>query len=151
CCIILLIWGYIFQAPWIGFYAHQDLATPQSGYHPTKTLWDWLNLLALPFAISFGAFWLNSSHSERASATASEQKHLQDNLDRLSKLLPENTPIPVETGNFISAQTLIVLTQINHKRKRSLIQFLYVSNLISSKRADCIPLKDADLSKVDLS
>ena len=166
-CIIFVICGYIFPIPEIiGFTAYQDPAI--QGYHPTKTLWDWLQLLALPGFVSIVAYLLNSSDNERAqriteqrdekaSSIASENREatlLQDYLDRMSNLLLEHKlrepDIDDEAQNIARAHTLVVLPQLNGQRKGRLIQFLYESQLIISNRKDCIPLQNADLREADL-
>lgn len=148
----------------IGFTAYQDPA----GYHPTKTVWDWLQLLALPGFVSIVAYFLNSSDNEREMritaeraeterAIASENRQatlLQDYLDRMSNLLLEHklcgSETSVETRNIARAHTLIVLPHLNDERKGRLIQFLYESQLITSNTEACISLQNADLRKVDL-
>ena len=165
-CIIFVICGYMLPMPRIiGFTAYQDPA----GYHRTKTVWDWLQLLALPGFVSIVAYLLNSSDNERArriteqrdekaSSIASENWQatlLQDYLDRMSNLLLEHKlrepDIDAEAQNIARAHTLVVLPQLNGQRKGRLIQFLYESQLIISSRKDCILLQNADLYEADLT
>jgi uncharacterized protein YjbI with pentapeptide repeats len=166
CCLFLIICAYIFKMPGTGFLAYQDPNT--QGYHPTKNVWDWLQLLALPVFVSIVAYWLNSSESERERRTTAQRDRtdraialenrratlLQDYLDRMSNLLLEhklrNPETDVEARNIARAHTLVVLPHLNDERKGRLIQFLYESQLILSHRKDCIPLQNADLREADL-
>src|SRR5262249_789439 len=100
-CIIFVICGYVFRITWTGFYAYKD---PKIERDHTQTVWDWLQLLALPVFVSIVASLLNSSDNERERRmTAQRDKTerdialenrqatlLQDYLDRMSTLLLEH-------------------------------------------------------------
>src|SRR6266571_3238425 len=164
-CIIFIISAYEFRLVWTGFNASQGLI---SIYQPTKTLWDWLQLLIVPVVLSIVAYWFNRTNSqterrataqrdvtERAIALDNQQATLlQDYLDRMSDLLLEqkfrDPKTHLEARNIARARTLIVLPRLNGERKGRLIQFLYESQLIASNTKNCIQLRNADLSEADL-
>ncbi|SRR5713226_4960231 len=167
CCLIFIICAYIFRLDWTGFNASQGPNVRQ--YQPTKTLWDWLQLLIVPVALSIVAYWFNRANSnierrmtaqrektERALALDSQRaKLLQDYLDRMSNLLLEqklqNSQTRLEAQNIARARTLIVLPGLDHDGKGKVIQFLYESGLITSEARDCISLQKADLKGANLS
>jgi len=165
--IILVICGYILPIPRVtGFTTYQD--PPNQGYHATKTVWDWLQLLALPGFVSIVAYFLSSKDNEiergiaekrdeKASTIASENRQatlLQDYLDRISSLILEhklrNPQTHAEALNIARAHTLTVLSQLKPERKGRLIQFLYESQLITANTEDSISLQNADLREADL-
>jgi len=166
-CIIFLTCAYIFQLAWTGFSAFQGPNVRQ--YQPTKTLWDWLQLLIVPVALSIAAYWLNRANKEteqRVADRRNETEHaialdsqratlLQDYLDRMSHLLLEqklrNPQSHPEAQNIARALTLTVLPRLNAERKGRIIQFLYESHLIDANTKDYILLRNADLSKADLT
>ena len=164
---IFVTYAYEFQLSWTGFNASQGPNVQQ--YQPTKTLWDWLQLLFVPIVLSVAAYWFNRVNSEReqklgilrdkterAIALDSQRAALlQDYLDRMSDLLigqklcdPQTSS---EARHVARARTLIVLPQLDDKRKGRLIQFLYESQLLILGTSNCIPLHNADLSGANLS
>lgn len=61
--IALVVTGYWFRWGWTGF--------------PTKTLWDWLNLLgvlAIPMVVGFGAVWYTARQTKASEAAAEQQR-----------------------------------------------------------------------------
>jgi len=131
-----------------------------------KTLWDWLQLLAIlavPVAISIGTLWFSAQQSQ-ASSQASDKQHqtdlqvandqqqetaLQTYLDRMSDLLLNNKLRESQPGdevrNVTRARTLTILPQLNGKRKGELVRFLKESGLIDEKKV-IVSLSSADLS-----
>lgn len=100
-CVIFVIYAYKFGLRWTGFNAFQGPNTQQ--YQPTKTLWDWLQLLIVPIVLSVAASWLNHQNSQlelRMTIERDKTEHdialdnqraelLQGYLDRMSDLLLE--------------------------------------------------------------
>ncbi len=166
-CVTFVICAYIFRIEWTGFNASQGPNVQQ--YQPTKTLWDWLQLLFIPVALVIAAYWLNRENSlteqresnkrdqtARAVALDNQQEALlQDYLDRMSDLLLEHnlggSDTRSEVKSIARARTLTVLSRLDKRRKGSLIQFLYESHLISSNAENRIQLRNADLSEADMS
>src|SRR6266496_122547 len=166
CCLVFIICTYIFRLDWTGFNASQGPNVLQ--YQPTKRLWDWLQLLIVPAALSIVAIWFNRTNgqierrmtaqrdkTERAIALDNQRaKLLHDYLDRMSDLLLErklqNPQTRLEAQNIARARTLIVLPCLDDDRKGKVVQFLYESGLITSGAKDCISLHKADLKGADL-
>ncbi len=172
-CFVLIMYAYIAQIPWTGFIASQGPNVQQ--YQPTKTLWDWLQLLIIPIVLSIAAYWLNRVNSaseqraaeqkektDRAIAEDSQQSAVfQDYLDRMSDLLlnqkkGDQNPDATQPNNtiyyIIRARTLTTLSSLNHERKRLLIQFLYETQLLAPNehQNNQALLRHADLRKANL-
>lgn len=72
-------------------------------YQPGKALWDWMQLLIIPFVLAIGGFWLNQiqkdreqkalgqhAQTERDIAQDNQQEAaLQEYIDKMSELLLE--------------------------------------------------------------
>jgi Pentapeptide repeats (8 copies) len=166
----LLILAFICIAYWFGWawtgFGPETSAPKQHA----KTLWDWMQLLIIPVVLALAAFLFNfaTTRTEREIATqryqhdqemaADKQKEelLQTYLDRMSELLLNNhlrtSTDPKDEVRYIArARTLTVLSRLDSSRKRSLLQFLHESDLISTKEGSIIQLKGADLSGANLS
>jgi uncharacterized protein YjbI with pentapeptide repeats len=153
-------------------------------YQPSKTLWDWLQLLGVPVVVGFGAVWFTARQNHdreiarmqyEADRELAERQHqadrelaadnqreatLQAYIDKISELLlkehlGELTPdgkLPTEyeqIRNIAHVRTLAVLPTLDGKRKGTVLQFLYESNLIN-KKPPIISLFGADLREADL-
>ncbi|HEY1354573.1 MAG TPA: pentapeptide repeat-containing protein [Ktedonobacteraceae bacterium] len=141
--------GYWFAWGWTGF--------------PTKTLWDWMQLLIVPAVLAGGVLLFNfvlsrseqrtaevRTQSVRALALESQREiAFQDYLDKMSELLLEKnlrkSSEKDEIRDIARARALTVLNRLDAKRKASVIQFLSESNLI-----DIIDLHEADLREIRL-
>ena len=150
---ILLIYGYLERPGWVG----------SSG----KQFWDYLDLLIVPAALALGVYWLNRRQTERDQqaedaqqerALAVESQRAQDEalqayLDQMSQLLIEHPLRQASPSDNLStvarARTLAVLTRVDGTRKRTVLQFLYESELITKDRL-IINLRESDLGEADL-
>jgi uncharacterized protein YjbI with pentapeptide repeats len=147
----LVLAGYWLGWNWTGF--------------PEKTLWDWMQLLIVPGVLAIGAFLFNlaTSRNEQKIAHRRDQTEheialdnqrealLQAYLDRMAELLLNNhlrESDPYSEVRYIArARTLTVLPRLDAHRKRSLLQFLHESDLLSNERGtSIIHLNGADLS-----
>lgn len=143
----------------------------------TKTLWDWMELLIIPFVLAIGAFYLNRSERaverqiaenrikedrqlaedraklEREIATDRQQEAaLQAYLDRMADLLLHEklrTAENEEARDVARIRTLTVLRGLDAKRKGLVILFLFEANLIRTEEP-VISLEGADLDGADL-
>jgi len=127
----------------------------------TKTLWDWMELLIIPFILAVGAFFLNRSErkTEREIAKDRQQEQaLQSYLDQMTELLLEkdlgNTE-NIEIRLVAKTRTLTVLRGLDGQRKRYVLQFLRDAKLIGGifegkQKSPVFDLADADLSYADL-
>ncbi len=158
--ILFIFLAYTFGWDWTGFNSVTNLititSTSKTNYsasisQPSKSLWDWLQLLAvlaIPVVVGFGAVWFTSRQgkvSDAANRDNQREAVLQAYLDKMSELLvneqlrgskPED-----EIREIAQARTLTVLVQLDSERKRSALQFLYETHLI-----DIFDWSDADLS-----
>lgn len=128
-----------------------------------KTLWDWLQLLIIPFALAGAALWFNwlQGRTERALSIAQSgiereiaqdqqrENMLQEYLNRMSELLLDKklrTSKPDdEIRKIARVRTLATLRSLDGTRKGMLVQFLYDAGLIV-KGSSIIELDDASLN-----
>lgn len=168
--IIVIFAGYLFNWTWTGLSPYTSPPHPaNSDFLRGKTFWDWLQLLVIPVAAAFLAFWLNRVQANR-ERTATEQRverdreiardnqretALQTYLDKISELLFQKNLRESKEGDEVRtiarARTLTMLRQLDRDRKASLLQFLSEAKLlplIDLERAD---LGNTNLSSFDLS
>jgi hypothetical protein len=82
--LLLIRLGYVFQ--WTGF----GKAKVNEGVQPSKTLWDWLELLIVPVVLAVGGYLFNSSQNQADQKVAerrAQDEALQAYLDEIGKLL----------------------------------------------------------------
>ncbi len=165
--IVLVIAGYLLNWDWTGLGPYSPPGKNRN-FQRGKTLWDWLQLLVIPFVLAVGGYLFNytASRNEQKATQVRDQTErdialdnqretaLQDYIDKLSELLmkeklrelaPED-----EVRKMARVRTLIVLPRLDKERKRSVLQFLYESGLID-KGMRIIDLDGADLGGANLS
>ena len=149
---VLIPIGY--AHPWTGFGQTKVAQDVQ----PSKTLWDWLDLLVVPVVLALGGYLFNRSENLRTQKIADERRQddrLQAYLDGMSELLTDkDRPLHrAQVGDSLStvarARTLTVLSELDGNRKRSALQFLYESALIAARHT-VVDLRGADLSRAHL-
>src|SRR5829696_2401928 len=125
------------------------------GYRYGITLWDWIKLLVVPAVLAGGGLWFNAQQREREQLIGNERAQdeaLQAYLDQISQLLTDKErPLhKAQPGDSLStvarARTLTVVPRLNSERKRSVVQFLYESELISKDRV-VLDFKEAALNE----
>jgi flagellar basal body-associated protein FliL len=142
--------------------------TTTKDYQPGKTLWDWLQLLIIPFVLAAGGylFTFTTNRNERKTADRHNQTErviAQDNqrevalqayIDKMSELLLEKqlreSKPEDEVRKIARVRTLTVFARLDGKRKRSLLLFLYDADLID-RGHQIIDLSGANLGEADLS
>jgi hypothetical protein len=163
--LILVICGYRFGWHWTGL--PRSKVPPNT--QPTKTLWDWLDLLIVPVVLAIGGYLFNSSQN-RATQAASERRAqddaLQAYLDHMSDLLipDKGQPSlydkhpPYSLTSVARARTLTVVERLDASRKRSALGFLLEANLLTPRNSSGDPVEDpvislrqANLEGADLS
>lgn len=125
-----------------------------------KTLWDWLDLLIVPLVLAgvatIGGAWFTRQRAQEVA--------LQAYLDKMSELLIDKNLHKKndrydDTRVTARARTLAVLSQLDGKRKRTVLLFLRESRLINRDLHvrnfrtvyPCIVgLKDANLKNAEL-
>jgi hypothetical protein len=102
-----------------------------------KTLWDWLDLLIVPVVLAIGGYLFARSENRAAQAATEQQAQgaaLQAYFDTLHELLLDrdlrNSERDTEVRTVARMHTLAVLRRIWPDRKRSVLEFLYYSELI---------------------
>jgi len=172
---------------WTGFNGEYSKTTTTSTTHGittateqplTKTLWDWLQLLIVPFMLVIGGFWLSQlqkSREQRATTQRDKTEHeiatdnqraaaLQVYIDRMSELFMEkhlrDSQPEDEVRTIARVRTLTVLSGLDPMRKGSILLFLHESGLIDKGKhivdlrkayLNDAYLHDASLSNTDLS
>jgi hypothetical protein len=124
-----------------------------------KPLWAWLNLLIIPVVLAIGGYWFTSSQNRATQAAAERRAQddaLQSYLNQMGQLLldKDSQLLHPEEGDdartLARAWTLTVLPRLDGLRKRSVVQFLYESGLITKDHV-VIDLTGAHLAAVNLT
>jgi uncharacterized protein YjbI with pentapeptide repeats len=164
--VVLIRIGYAFH--WTGFGQLKVGEVVQ----PAKTFWDWLDLLVVPVVLALGGYLFTRSENLRTQKIADLQRQddmLRAYLDGMSQLLTDKErPLgKAQMGDDLStvarAQTLTVLARLDGERKRSVLHFLFESELIYKYHSrlnesgliesqhPIVSLSQADLSGAELS
>src|SRR5262249_4981248 len=151
------IGGYFYGWTWTGF---GPFTPPTSDYQRGATLYDWLQLAVVPAAIAFGVVGLSRLPQQRDQRLAEErakseqqaaekraqteheiadgnqhEASLKEYYNIMSELLlHENlrkSDPDAEVRNMARVWTLTALRRLDGHRKRSVLQFLYSSDLIT--------------------
>ena len=129
------------------------------GYRYGITLWDWIQLLIVPVAIAGVGLWFNRQQRAReleSTEQRAQDEALQTYLDQMGQLLlDKDTPLRQskegdDVRTLARAWTLTVLPRLDGFRKRSVVQFLYESGLITKDHV-VIDLTGAHLAAVNLT
>jgi Pentapeptide repeats (8 copies) len=130
--VLVILGGYKFNWDWTGF------------NRPSKTLWDWLQLLsalAIPVVVGFGAVWFTLRQGKVANAENTDNQResaLQAYIDKMSELLLEknlrDSTEEDEVRKIARVRTLTVLRRLDAERRGNVLQFLYESGLISKAK-----------------
>jgi len=169
--IAFVLAAYFFNWDWTGITGYNQLSTartiggPSSGaittttqYQPGKSFWDWLQLLgiiAIPVAVAW--FTAQQSHDLQIAADNQHEAALQKYIGHISKLLLDRKLRESQPQDDVRitarARTLTVLPSLDRNRKRTLLQFLRESGLLSpiDDNKAIINLSFADLTGADLA
>ncbi|MGR8979748.1 MAG: pentapeptide repeat-containing protein [Gammaproteobacteria bacterium] len=121
------------------------------------TIWDWLQILVVPFILAFGAVWLNSLQKQREEKR--EAEHIQDStlhayFDQMTQLLLheglQKCELDAEVRMVARARTLTVLRLLEGVRKAIVVRFLWEAGLIQ-KDSSAALFELATLSGINLS
>jgi uncharacterized protein YjbI with pentapeptide repeats len=146
----------------------RGIAWPRWTGFRRKTVWDWLQLLIVPFVLAVIGFYFTSAQEyahqlELEARRAAEARELeaqrlqnaalQTYLEGMRQLLLDKDLLASEEGSSLraiaTAQTLSSLGQMSPEGKGIALQFLYESALVQ-KGEPIVDLKNADLSEADL-
>ena len=151
--LAFFLWAILegYGLKWTGF----GSSTLDSRSVPSKTLWDWLDLVLVPLFLALGAWFLESSRKkseEHTEADRQRQATLDSYFASMSKLLLENRLDNSKENESARAvartSTLAALRSLDGGRKARLLQFLYEAGLI--EKDPVIQLNGADLKGADL-
>ncbi len=153
----LVLWAY--QWDWTGLGASRSpVKNPKApfDYYPSKSLWDWMQLLVVPVVLAGAALWFNATQKRRDEVIAEDRQQatvLDAYLATMTTLLIDKglkgSAMESEPRAVARAQTLTVVERLNGQRKGSIVRFLYESHLID-KDEPIVALSGADLSGADL-
>jgi hypothetical protein len=166
--IVMIVLGYWFDWSWVGVnggYSKITTTTSSTGTTttatekpPAKNLWDMLQFLILPVVLVVIAYFFNRATARHERAITRDKQHedaLQAYIDKMSELLLDaNRPLrqskpEEEVRKIARVRTLTVLSRLDGKRKRSVLQFLYESGLID-KNNRIVELNGGDFWQADL-
>jgi len=133
-----------------------------------KTLWDLLQLLIIPAALTMGGAFisLTISKNEREATNQRDKTEreiaednqrevsLQSYIDKMSELLLEkelrSSKPTDEIQKIARVRTLTILSRLDPERKKNLLQFLYEERLIDGSYP-IVDLKGSNLRSINLS
>src|SRR5829696_6266139 len=126
-----------------------------AGVLPSKTLWDWMDLLIVPIVLTIGGYLFTRSENRATQAVAerrAQDEALQAYLDNMSEMLtPSNVQPslydespPDSLRTVARARTLTVLSRLDADRKARVVQFSYEADLITQPHP-VLKLNGADL------
>jgi uncharacterized protein YjbI with pentapeptide repeats len=152
---------------WLGVGERRWKKAPDEEVQPSKTLWDWLQLLIVP-AILIGVTFVWSETQARSDnrredrriaadrAAAEEARRdatLQAYLDQMSRLMLDRKLLTSKEGDAVRAVartvTLTALRRLDGGRRAQVARFLYEARLVRSQRPR-ISLLAADLGGAQL-
>ncbi|GHO72621.1 hypothetical protein KSD_03920 [Ktedonobacter sp. SOSP1-85] len=150
----LLFLGY--QVTWTGFSVP---VCPTNQQCPSlKTLWDWLQLLIVPLALTGAGLWFSQVQKKTEVAISKDKQRedlLQAYLDRMSELLLRedlrHSKPNSEARNVARVRTLTILRQLDTPRINHVLSFLRDAKLVTSRQGESIvSLCKADMQGLDL-
>jgi uncharacterized protein YjbI with pentapeptide repeats len=161
--ITLFVILNFYTLPWTGF---GDYKTPTGEFIRGKTLWDWMELLVIPFFLWAGAVAVNRSERElerqrvedrsklerEITLDRQQEEVLQGYLDRMAELLLRDKlriTRNKEARNVARTRTLTVLRRLDPSRKGIVLRFLHEAGLITTEK-NIVDLQSADFQGVDL-
>lgn len=172
--IFLILPGYSY--PWTGF---AEYTNAKGEIQQAKTLWDWLQLLGIPIVLAVVAFFFSLAEriAERndadrrdkiqreVSLDQTRESALQAYFDRMTELILDRNLHGALQGNeihsIVHGRTRAVLSQLDGRRKGTVVQFLYAADLLgnvvphepdTTRKVPIVSLGEAtDLNQVILS
>ncbi len=119
-----------------------------------KKVWDWLQLLIIPFALAVIALLFNRAERKNEQRIASDNQQetaLQEYIKEMSELLLHGKLRESQPGDEVRTiarvRTLTILPRLDKGRKNSVLQFLYESELIGKNKC-LVRLYGANFSKI---
>jgi uncharacterized protein YjbI with pentapeptide repeats len=162
--LVFVVLGYLLGWQWTGFPQYQ-------GEHVDKrsvTLWAWISVLLVPLTLAVAGVLFTGSQQRSATNIQQQQRDndlevqerraqdegLREYIDKMgSLLLDEDLNLKQyweKESDVARARTLTYLDAADALHRRSAIQFLYESDLITEGKL-VVSLDNADLAEADLS
>ncbi|MEM7116196.1 MAG: pentapeptide repeat-containing protein [Chloroflexota bacterium] len=133
----------------------------------SKTLWDWMELLLIPFVLALAGFWFSYSQNRENSKIAEEEREndrkialekqrqqtLENYLDRMKELILDRnlgSGANPEVKRLARTLTLNILQELTAKRNQQVIQFLQELRLIKKTNNTINESREISLSKARL-
>lgn len=105
-----------------------------------KTLWDWLDLLIIPFVLSILAWSYKESEKEnikRSEEERSQNEQLDSFINIMTELITNHDlgkdEASSETSTIARTRINLAFSNLNGERKGQVLQFLFEANLINKK------------------
>jgi len=151
--IALALIAIAYFVPWTGFGGRW---LPDGTYIEPKSLWDWLELVVIPFTVGLALYLVARQEQVRDKERQQAQSmdaSLEGYLDRMTNLLLDGKLVQSdpfsELRKVAASRTLTVLRSVDGTRKGTVIRFLHDANLIRASDP-IIDLAGADLRGADL-
>jgi uncharacterized protein YjbI with pentapeptide repeats len=146
--IAAVIYGYATHPGWVGV--------------SQKKLWDWLDLLIVPFILgvggAIGGYLFSRSENRNAQVIAerrAQDEALQSYLDQISELLLNRKLRDPEAGSeartLARARTVTVFKRQDAAHNRSVLHFLRDARLLGDSANQIINFNNADLRWANLA
>jgi hypothetical protein len=165
---------------WTGLSEKKWSKGPEEEIRPAKTLWDWLQLVAVPLALAILALlfngWQSGREAKREESRAAREREiaregrldavLQTYITQLSRLMLEDKLRSSREGSDVRVAartlTLAAVRRLDGARKGEVVRYLADSRLIEGRshrrggailtgqRPPKLQLSDADLRGADL-
>lgn len=134
-CCVLFIWAVNPDAApaWTGFGKYNEITDG----HRAKTLWEWLDLLLIPFCVGILAWSFKEAEKEKSSKSE-EERSQNETLDSFVNTMTElitkhnlaNQNSTLETRIIARTRINLAFSNLNGARKGQVLQFLFESGLI---------------------
>jgi hypothetical protein len=166
--LVVAVLGYLRPWTWTGVRKVTARKGPDEEVYPSKTLWDWLQLLLVPAVLFLGGLWFTSVQEqqqwtieelrERSASRIEDQRNdaaeVRTYLDQMGYLLIDKGLLGSHEGEVVrtvaTARTLAVLRGLDSENKRVVLRFIKEAGLIERDES-IIDLNGANLTKADLS
>lgn len=163
--VVLVLWAY----HWDGSGFGESFGKPKDpqglrDYYPSKTLWDWMQLLLVPAVLAGAAAWLNwrqARREERGTDRREQDAVLDTYLTQIGTLLlheklgdpaDQQAPGANEKAQYVArAQTTTAVRRLDSGRTAIMVRFLSEAQLIKIVDLRAATLAGADLSLADLT
>jgi hypothetical protein len=130
-CLIRIGYGY----EWTGLGEAKLPKQENVEFRPKKTLWDWLQLLIVPFVVTvigISFTLLQDMRQQAIERDRAQEAALQAYLDQMSVLVLHENLSDDQVQAILWARTLTVLERVGPSHKTQVLQFLSEANLVQS-------------------